>query len=110
MKKTKLTTAALLVGLSVLLTACAKPKQGADFEHVSKAIRAAELAGAATYAPTELSIASRNFSKAQVLVNNNRQDRAQKLLQIAIAQAELAKAVSEADHAETSLQRLQAAN
>ncbi len=109
MKRTKLTTAALLVGMTIMLSACAKPKQGADFEHASKAIRAAEIAGAATYAPAELSIASQNFSKAQALANNNRQDRAQKLLQIAVAQAELAKAVSEADHAETSLQQLQAA-
>lgn len=109
MNKKNLLTSCACIGLSVLLSACAKPKPGMDYEHANNAIRAAEVAGAKTYAPDEYSIAMRNYLKAEALVKDNRQERAQKLLQIAIAQADLAKAISEAEHAETAMQQLQAA-
>lgn len=110
MNKRTLLTSCACISLTVLLSACAKPKPGLDYEHANNAIRAAEVAGAKTYAPDEYSIAMRNYLKAGALIKDNRQDRAQKLLQIAIAQADLAKAVSEAEHAEAAIQQLQASN
>lgn len=108
--KNTLLTSCTCIGLAVLLSACAAPKPGMDYDHASNAIRAAEIAGAKTYAPDEYSVAMRNYLKAEALVKDNRQERAQKLLQIAIAQADLAKAISEAEHAETAMQQLHAAN
>ena len=109
MKKRSLSSCAT-VGLCLLLTACAAPKPGSDYQHTTNAIRAAEIAGAERYAPNELSVAVSHFEKADSLVRNNRLERAQKLLQISIAQADLAKAISDAEHAEAALQQLQATN
>lgn len=110
MNNRNLMTGTVLIGISMLLSACASPKPGMSYEHANNAIRAAEIAGATTYAPTEYSTATQNLAKAVQLINNNRQDRAQKLLEVAIAQADLAKAISEAEHAEASLRQLQASN
>lgn len=104
-----LLTSGACIGLTVLLSACSVPKPGIDYDYASNAIRAAEVSGAKTYAPDEYSTARKNFIKAELLVKENRQDRAQKLLQIAIAQAHLAKAISEAEHAEAAMQQLQVA-
>lgn len=110
MNKKNLLTSCACIGFTVLLSACAKPTPGMDYEHAGNAIRAAEVAGAKTYAPDEYTVAVGHYLKAEALVKENRQDRAQKLLQLAIAQADLAKAISEAEHAETAMKQLQAAN
>jgi len=65
--------------ISVSLAACATPQQGPMFESTNNAIRAAQTAGALE------------------------PDRAQKLLELATAQASLARAISEAAQAESSL-------
>ena len=108
--KTRSLSRCATVGLCLFMAACATPKPGLDYQHANNAIRAAEIAGAQMYAPDELSVAVSNFEKAAALVSNNRHERAQKLLQISIAQADLAKAISEAEHAEAAIQQLQAAN
>jgi len=108
--KTRSLSRCATVGLCLLLTACAAPKPGLDYQHANTAIRAAEIAGAQMYAPDEFSVAVSHFKRAEALVKNNRQERAQKLLQISIAQADLAKAISEAEHAEAAMQQLQTAN
>ena len=71
MKKRSLSSCAT-VGLCLLLTACAAPKPGPDYQHATNAIRAAEIAGAERYAPNELSVAVSHFEKADSLVRNNR--------------------------------------
>ena len=60
-----------------------------------------------SYAPNEIQSASSNFAKAQTLIRNKRGNRAQKLLELATAQADLATAVSEAEHAENALANLE---
>jgi len=109
MKHTKLryiATAAMLV----LLSACAKPNTvTSNPVEATDALRAAQLAGAETYAPQAYAVASQTYDKAEKLLRHNRKDRANKLLLLAVAQADLAKAISEAEHAEESLMLLQAA-
>lgn len=108
--KTRSLSRCATVGLCLLIGACAAPKPGLDYQHASNAIRAAEIAGAPMYAADEYSVALSSFAKAEQLVKNNRRDRAAKLLQISIAQADLAKAISEAEHAEAAMQQLQVVN
>jgi len=92
---------------SVMLNACAIPLQSSSsLDHAASSIRAATVAGAETYAPNELQSANQNFAKAKKLMQHNRVYRAQKLLQLATAHADLAAAISEADHAEDALSSL----
>ena len=97
----------LAIALCTVLGACATPQTGASLDHASSAIRAARIAGADTYAPREIEAADSHLQKAKVLIQNNRPNRAQKLLQLATAQADLAAAISEAEHAETALATLE---
>ena len=107
MSKTNYRSAALAIALCGILSACAAPKPAANLDHAESAIRAARVAGADTYAPNEIAAADSNFSKAQTLIRNNRVNRARKLLELATAQADLATAISEADHAENALATLE---
>ncbi|OED39121.1 hypothetical protein AB833_16400 [Chromatiales bacterium (ex Bugula neritina AB1)] len=102
----------ILAGVAVvaMLAGCATPKVGSDFTAAGNAIRAAEVAGARTYAPEEYAAAQQIHRKAEKLLLDGRLERAQKLLQIAAAQADLATAISEAEHAEESLRHLQTAS
>ena len=92
--------------LTTILVGCAGPQQGSLFENSSNAIRAAETAGAREFAPTQYQQANYIFEKAEAMHLKRRTDRAQKLLQLATAQANLAKAMSEAAQAEASLDYL----
>jgi len=89
--------------LAAVVSACAAPKQGAGFDRASQAIRAAENAGARQHAPVPYSRANELYSAAEAMNNRRRSDRAQKLLDLATAQANLAEATSEAALAEQSL-------
>ncbi|MEM7257638.1 MAG: DUF4398 domain-containing protein [Pseudomonadota bacterium] len=100
----------MLAGVAaVLLSACATtpPSSSDSTEFALSAIRDAQVAGAETYAPQEYATANATFNKAKKLMLHKRSDRAQKLLQLSIAQADLAKAISEAEHAEATLSQLQ---
>lgn len=107
MSKIKYLTTSVTLATCVVLGACAAPQPIANLEHAASAIRAARVAGADTYAPNEIQSASSNFAKAQTLIRNKRGNRAQKLLELATAQADLATAVSEAEHAENALASLE---
>ena len=107
MSTIKQLTTGVFVALCALLSACAVPQTGANLDHAASAIRAARVAGADTYAVAEIQAADDNFHKAQTLVRNNRANRAQKLLELATAQADLATAISEAEHAESALSTLE---
>ena len=107
MSKTKHLNAAVAIVLCGLLSACAAPMPGANLDHAESSIRAARIAGADTYAPNEIAAADTNFRKAQTLIGGNRANRARKLLELATAQADLAAAISEAEHAENALATLE---
>lgn len=107
MSNIKYLTTSVTVALCVVLGACAAPQPIANLEHAASAIRAARVAGAETYAPNEIQSANNNFKKAQTLIRNKRGNRAQKLLELATAQADLATAISEAEHAEIALANLE---
>lgn len=107
MSNIKHLTTGVALSLCVLISACAAPQPIANLEHAASAIRAARVAGADIYARNEIQAADGNFKKAQTLVRNNRGNRAQKLLELATAQADLATAISEAEHAESSLATLE---
>jgi len=98
-----LKTGAISLALAAILSACSAPKQGPMFESTSNAIRAAQNAGASEFAPDYFKSANATFRKAEAMQQNRRADRAQKLLELATAQASLAKAMSEAAQAESSL-------
>lgn len=110
MNKSNLITGSFIAGFTLLMSACAAPKPGAYLDVAGNSVRAAEIAGADTYAPQELFVAEQHIQRARLLIANNRQDRARKLLQLAIAQADLARAISEAEHAEAAMRQLQSAN
>ena len=99
-KMLKATSAAMV--MAALLAGCA-PKQGPMFASTSNAIRAAQTAGAVEHAPLHYAKANDIFKKAEVMQQNRRTDRAQKLLELASAEASLARAISEAAAAESSL-------
>lgn len=107
MSKINLLASGAVVALCAILSACAVPQTGANLDHAASAIRAARVAGADTYAPSEIQAADDNFRKAKTLARNNRANRAQKLLELATAQADLAAAISEAEHAEGALATLE---
>lgn len=110
MKKHSAMTAPLAgVVAAILLSACATTSTTStdSYEYALTAIRDAQAVGAETYAPEEYAAANATFNKAQKLLLHKRTERAQKLLQLSIAQADLAKAVSEAEHAEATLSQLQ---
>lgn len=65
--------------------------------NAQKALRDAKDAGAETFATAEFTAANASLAKAKQLLLDNRPDRALQLLQLSIAQAELAKAISEAE-------------
>jgi len=89
--------------ISVSLAACATPQQGPMFESTNNAIRAAQTAGALEHAPNHYLKANEIYRKAEAMQQKRRTDRAQKLLELATAQASLARAISEAAQAESSL-------
>ncbi len=91
------------MALATLLIGCATPQQGPMFDSTSKAIRAAQTAGALEHAPDEYRKANEIYRKAQAMQQHRRTERAQKLLELASAQASLAKAISDASEAEASL-------
>lgn len=91
------------MALATLLIGCAAPQQGPMFYSTSKAIRAAQTAGALEHAPDQYLKANEIYRKAETMQQSRRTDRAQKLLELATAQASLAKAISEASQAEASL-------
>lgn len=93
----------LSIAMATALSACAAPKQGPMFDHASTALRAAENAGAAEFAPEFYEQANASFIKAEAALKQRRSERAQKLLELSTAQASLAKAISEATLAEQSL-------
>ncbi len=97
------------VAAAAMLSACATTSApgGDSYEYAISAIRDAQAVGAETYAPDEYASANASFTKAKKLMLHKRSDRAQKLLQLSIAQADLAKAISEAEHAEATLSQLQ---
>ncbi len=97
-----LTASVIALAVSALL-GCAAPQQGENFYQASKAIRAAETAGALEHAPDNYLKANEIYRKAEAMNQARRTDRAQKLLELATAQASLAKAISEAATAENSL-------
>ncbi len=105
--KTVLMPYVAVATLATILTACAAPQQGPMFYSASQAIRAAHNAGAVEFAPEQLQQASATFNKAETMHKKRRGNRAQKLLELATAQANLAKATSEAKQAEASLSFLQ---
>ncbi len=97
----KATSAAMVI--AAVLAGCAAPKQGPMFTSTSNAIRAAQNAGAIEYAPAHYRKANEIYRKAEVMQKNRRSNRAQKLLELATAEASLARAISEASSAESSL-------
>jgi len=106
MSKINYLTTGIVIALCGILSACAVPQTSANLDHAASAIRAARIAGADTYAAGEIQAADGNFQKAQILIQNNRPNRAQKLLELATAQADLAAAISEAEYAEDALTAL----
>ncbi len=102
-KASALKTSVVAIAFGALLAGCAAPKQGPMFDHASTAIRAAQTAGALEYAPDHYLKANEIFRKAEAMQQRRRTERAQKLLELATAQASLAKAISEAAQAESSL-------
>jgi hypothetical protein len=98
-----------IAAVAVLLSACATSIKGGpgSTHYAEDAIRDAKAVGAETYAMAEYTTANASLAKAKQLFLHNRPDRAQKLLQLSIAQADLAKAISEAEHAEATLSQLQ---
>ena len=94
----------------IALTACAAPKQGPLFEHTASVLRAAKTAGAAEFAPEQLLQANQTYRKAEAMLQQRRSNRAQKLLELATAEANLALAMSEAAQAELALDYVRSAN
>ncbi len=107
MKQKRLLALCAGIAVPLLITGCAKPGGGTDHAFASNAIREAQVAGAETYAAREYGIATASFHKAEKLLDHKRTNRAQKLLELATAQADLAKTISEAEHAEASLRQVQ---
>ena len=97
----KATSAA--VAMAAVLAGCAAPKQGPMFTSTSNAIRAAETAGALKHAPAHFVKAKDIYRRAEIMQQKRRTNRAQKLLDLASAEANLARAISEAAEAESSL-------
>lgn len=108
-KYSALTGSVAGVVAALLLSACAttSSKPTDTYEYALSAIRDAQAVGAETYAPAEYASANATFNKAKQLMLHRRSERARKLLQLSIAQADLAKAISEAEHAEATLSQLQ---
>lgn len=98
------------IALASVLTGCAAPQQGKMFYTTSNAIRAAQNAGAMEFAPQEYKTANDNYRKAEQMLQKRRTDRAQKLLELATAQASLAQSISEAAQAETTLSYLRSSS
>jgi len=89
--------------LAALAAGCATPNPGPEFDRASKAIRAAENAGAVQHATKPYAKANEIYHAAEVMLHKRRSDRAHKLLELATAQANLAKAMADAAEAEASL-------
>jgi hypothetical protein len=108
-KHARLTASFTAVIAATLISACATsgPSSNDSYEYAIAAIRDAQAVGAETYAPAEYAAANATFNKARTQMLHKRSERAQKLLQLSIAQADLAKALSEAEHAEATLSHLQ---
>ena len=97
----KTTMAALALG--VFISGCASGKSARMFDHANATIRAAQNAGAQQHAPDPYERSRQTYHKALAAFKQRRKNRAQKLLDLATAQASLAKAISEAEQAEASL-------
>ena len=89
--------------LATLAAGCATPQPGPEFDRASKAIRAAETAGAAQHAPVPFNKANEIYHRAEVMLQKRRSNRAHKLLELATAQANLAKVISDGEEAKSSL-------
>lgn len=106
LKSSVLAMALTTTALATLIVGCAAPQQGPAFYNAAEAIRAAQTAGAVEFAPKEFKQANDTYRKAEAWHLKRRTERAQKLLELAAAQANLAEAISEAKHAESSLELL----
>lgn len=107
MKQKRLVALCASLAIPLLISGCANPQPVTEYAFASNAIREAQVAGAETYAAREYNNANASFQKAEKLLADNRTNRAEKLLELATAQADLAKTISEAEHAEASLQQYQ---
>lgn len=107
-KPTKLRSILPCITGVVLIGACATTSQtDVNYHYAETALRAAQSAGAEKYAPAEYATANETYFKARKLSLHKRSERAQKLLQLSVAQADLARAISEAELAEATLSQLQ---
>ena len=102
----KTTLAALALG--VFISGCASNQPTRMFDHANATIRAAQTAGALQHAPEPYERSRQTYHKALAAFKQRRTNRAQKLLELATAQASLAKAISEATQAEASLSYINA--
>jgi hypothetical protein len=103
-----------LVAAALLTAACASaPRPDSNLAATRAAVEAAELAGAAQSAPVELSAAREKLTYAQIAANDDDMDKARRLADEALADAQLAQAKAATAHsregvaqAENALQAL----
>ncbi len=101
-----------LVPLAVALVSggCAGALPTIELESARSSIRSAERANAQQYAPELFSSATDRIAKAEVLMESNRNRRARRLIELADAEAQLAEAISEAEHSEAAIDSLSQAS
>ena len=85
---------------------CAGALPTLELEAARSSIRNAERANAPQYAPELFNSATGRIAKAEVLMASNRNQRARHLIELADAEAQLAEAISEAEHSEAAIKSL----
>jgi len=104
------TTAIGAAALSLLLAACATvPPPTAQFAAARAAIQSAEVEGAGQMAPNELSQAREKLTAAQAAAHDDHAERARRLAEQAVVDAQLAQATASAARSRQALSEADAA-
>lgn len=93
--------------VALIGSGCAGALPTLEMEAARSSIRDAERANALQYAPELFKSATDRVAKAEVLMQSNRNHRARRLIELADAEAQLAEAISDAEHSEASINSLQ---
>jgi hypothetical protein len=98
----------LVLGLSALMTACAGPgpKPTGELQSAETSIQQAEGADAREFEPVLLNEARNQVADAKELIDSERYREAEKLLEKAAVDAQLAMARSETQQAENAVEQI----
>ncbi len=94
------------LAIALVCSGCAGALPTLELESARSSIRNAERANAQQYAPELFNRATDRIAKAEVLMESNRNQRARRLIELADAEAQLAEAISEAEHSEAAIESL----